>query len=363
MSIKNMMWLLGLAVLTASCLDQIELDQPERPSRGMVIQGRISLGDPIVIEANVNELFVYTTNLPNPIGGATVKIYNDQNQSLTLITNYDGTYYRSIPRNTPEFVVNEGGSYQLEVLLPNGKRYLSGWESMLQTPSIDSLNYSIVQREVPTQIGTLTLEDFLAFEVSGSFSAPNDTRRSMLYWEIDQSFRLTEAPTNPAYVNNAPRVCYLSYRLISDNVRVLDGREAGQGYFTRYPIQETRLDYRFAEGYYLTVLQHRLSEGAFTYLNQVSQLLASRGTLFDSPPGSISTNMSSPTNPDELVYGYFYATSPDTLRLYLSPEELNNPARYCPLPPPDGAPAPVTVCDDCFISSSASTQKPPYWIE
>jgi hypothetical protein len=250
----------------------------------------------------------------------------------------------------------------LEVSLPNGKRFVSAWEPIAETPQMSNLDMRIVQRDVLEPTGTIVQEPYVSFEVNTPLKVNAVAQRSRLMWELDQTYKITEDQTHPDYISLPPKVCYITNRLNQDDVLVLDGRETGADALSGYPLMETDLNSRFAEGFYVTVYQHALSDAAYNYLYQVSQLLASRGTIFDPPPGTVSTNFSSVATTDP-VFGFFYATAPDTLRLQVRPEQVGNPRRNCPLPPPMAAPPPVTVCDNCLSVGGSTTTKPSFWID
>ena len=96
--------------------------------------------------------------------------------------------------------------------------------------------------------------------------------------------------------------------------------------------------------------------------DELYQLLSKKGTLFDPPAGAIRSNIVGLNEPEEPVYGFFYAAQQDTLRRYISPAEAGNPDFYCPLPPVNGEAPRPTACDDCLLESGAGLERPVWWV-
>nr|HMQ60440.1 hypothetical protein [Flavilitoribacter sp.] len=131
-----------------------------------------------------------------------------------------------------------------------------------------------------------------------------------------------------------------------------------------YPVYETAPNYRFHEGYYLNLIQESLSSGAYEYWRQTQELLNRTGSMFESPVGKVQSNFKSLDDETEDVFGYFYATRQDTIRLYVRPEIAGSPPSLCPPSvPAGGRPCPIAVCCNCLDQANSSTAKPWYWIE
>ena len=118
----------------------------------------------------------------------------------------------------------------------------------------------------------------------------------------------------------------------------------------------------FAQGYYYTVYQRSLTKGAFEHWEQTKQVIERTGNLFEPPAGRINSNFRNIEAPNDLgVFGYFSAFAQDTLRLYISPEEVGSPQLQCPRVPIQGNPCPVSACCDCLIEPGSKLEKPDFW--
>lgn len=340
--------LLGLSL--AACLDTIELAPPDRPPSSLVIQGKLVAGEPATVTASIFELFVFNNSLSKAIEKAQVTLVSQDGARFPLRDATRGLYEGQIGA-AESLKVMAGQSYRLEVIMPDGRQYQSAWELLPASAPTSALTPRLATRTRYDDMGDPFTEDVLEVSIHTPL-IDADGQRLRLRWEMEQAYRLTD---------DTEKVCYLSTFLLTDRVLVYNGAAVPADGLADYKLFETLYDYRFAEGYYLTLYQQSLSEGAFRYWDQVAQVLSRQGTIYDPPPAPILGNVSNPEAPDEVVYGYFYATTQDTLRHYVAPNEFGTLKPYCPLPPPMGPRGP-TRCDDCLLGPNSSTMKPAYWI-
>jgi len=338
-----------------ACVDEIELSAPDQPDSGILVQGRFLNGNPGIVTANVFELYTLSNNLPRAIAGATVVLGDDEGHEVELLSNYDGNYYLALDPHNPDFPIQTGRKYQLSVTMPNGQIYQSAWEVLLPVPPIDSVHVEWIEREELDNMGRLVSVPYTRFGVSTDLTTPGSSEPGRFRWEFDAAYRITD---------DLLKTCYTVRRLLNDNVFVLNSALLAQNNLLGYPLAETTVDYRFAEGFYIIVYQQSISENAYGYFDELRQLLSRKGTLFDPPAGAIRTNISNITNPDALVYGFFYVAEQDTARLYISPDMAGNPHKRCPIPPSlSGQKGPPNSCDDCLLEAGeASLQKPIWWL-
>jgi hypothetical protein len=98
------------------------------------------------------------------------------------------------------------------------------------------------------------------------------------------------------------------------------------------------------------------------YWNQVNTVVSREGDIFQDPVGKVPSNFKNADTDDEDVFGFFYATEQEVIRIFVSPEEANNPNKWCPQPLTEGGQAPSDCCD-CSTEIGSSTFKPSWWIQ
>ncbi len=350
-SMKN--YSLACLLACSSCVDKIELPDSEHPPVAMLVEGKFIAGTPGHVTASVFELYTNPNELPKAIGGAQVVLQDDQGHELVLFSGSNGAYYQDVPAGNSAFPVQTGSRYRLVATLPGGRIYQSAWETLLPAVPVDSVHAEIATREVLDNMGKVDTVKMFRFNVDTDLHYPGLDAPVHFRWELGQSYRITD---------DYDKICYSLRALLQDNVIIFDNTLAKQDRLHNYILGETRLDYRFAEGYYFILYQQSISENACGYLAELYQLLQKKGTPFDPPAGSIRSNMTSPTDPDIPVHGFFYVAAQDTARLYISPETAGNPAPYCPIPPSiGGGSGPPNACDDCLLEAGGQLEKPDWW--
>lgn len=358
---KKILHILSLACWVTcfiSCVDQITLDSPDIPDSGILIQGNLLVG-PIEStgEVNIAELYKYDKNLPKKLGGAKVVLENEAGQSKEFLSSGDGTYHLQVLNDNPEIPIKDGLQYRLSVSFPNGNKYHSEWEPLLATPRGATLDIDIINKDVYNPIGELQTAPFIGLQISTGLT-DNSGNRLHLLWQLNQAYKITDDP------GPFTKTCFAIRPLLEDVVPVFDGSLAATDTIRKYVVTDTRIDYRFAEGYYFLLDQLAISENAFNYFNELNQILARKGTFFDAPAGAIRTNIVNENDPTANTYGFFYVGRPETSRLYVSPVTAGSPGFRCPLPPStSGEPRRKNACDDCLCEPGGQLEKPDWWIE
>lgn len=352
-----------LTLLVTACLDEIDLNPEEEEYKRMVVLGKVVKGSPSSVLVYVTETFDFETReIPRGIQDATVTVRDDQGHSLQLLPGSEaGIYQLEIPDNHPDFKVETGRSYHLRVVTENGKQYESAAEPLVDVPGPAQLNVSKTTKLIVDNLGEFSPVDILEFSVNTPLTAPGNPEKARLRWEIKEAYKLTDSPL----LGGTLKTCYITVDQNATKVRVFNGSELFSEELTGHVVYDTRIDYRFSEGYYLNVIQESVSEGAYEYWRETSELINRTGSMFESPVGKISTNFRSLDDEKEDVFGYFYATAQDTIRLYISPEFVGSPQRLCPPrnPPPGGSPCPIPACCNCLLEDNSTTEKPGYWVE
>lgn len=352
-----------LTLMVTACLDEIDLNPEEEEYKRIVVLGKLVNSAPARVLVYVTETFDFETReIPRGIDDATVTVWDDEGHSLTLAPYIEtGLYYLEIPKNHPEFKVEAGRSYHLKVVTDRGKQYESAPEPLADVPQTGQLGVNKTTKLIVDNLGEFTPIDILEFSVSTPLTTPGNPEKARLRWEIEEAYKVTDTPQ----LGGTPKTCYIAVDQNATQVRLFNGAELFSEELAGQVIYDTRPDYRFSEGYYLNVIQESLSEGAFEYWRQTKELLNRTGSMFEAPVGKISTNFRSLDDEREDVFGYFYATTQDTIRQYISPEFAGSPFRLCPPrnPPPGGRPCPVFTCCDCLSEQNSTTEKPDYWVE
>jgi hypothetical protein len=347
--------LLGAALLLglSTCLDEIEIELPNRPEDGYVVQAKLIKGTPSLAEVRVERAFQYTSNINQAVSDAEVRLVKENGFSLTFASNQlNGVYTQVLDQQN--FPINTGDRFRIEVMIADSILIHSAWEGIHDTPQAQSLEWKWSETETISPSGLVNRVPAITFGITTPTNVTNG-ESARLRWELLDAYRISD---------NVGQVCYIENRYQSAAVFLLDGTTVAQDSVQDYPLFTAPRGIRHIEGYYLTAYQQSLSPTAFNYWQEVASLLEREGTVFDNPAGRISTNFSDQLDANRNVYGFFSAYGQDTVRLFISREDTGQLPAYCPRPPnsqPNPAP---TVCDNCIANGfNASLNKPYYWEE
>lgn len=344
--------------LLSGCLDEISFDSSENQLENLAIQGKLIKGTPSIVSVSITRIAPFSgLDSPMPVETASASLLDENENAVDLMASGPGLFQLEIPEGQAGFVVQEGHAYRIRVVAGSGAVYESELEPLLPVPHPVSMDIELVSRDEINEAGNIVANPYLQFFINTPLSAANSSQKSFLKWETEGCYRFIETtPNSPAF----PKTCYNKEAVNLGKVKIFNGPANGSGSLSsRLLLVETSQDYRFSQGYYLTVYQQSLSEGAFEYWDQARQIVERSGSFFEPAPGKIRGNIRNTDNPQEEVFGYFYATVQDTFRLRVRPEDAYYPSPFCLSSFADGERN--AVCYDCLLRPNSSLEKPDYW--
>ena len=352
--------LLASFFLVSGCLDEIQLDVPGKERETLVIQAKLEKGNPSVVEALVNKLFDFTSSSRIPVVVKSVILIDEDGNTKDLEANSLNGYVAVIEENDPDISIDFGRAYQLKVATFDGREFISELEILDPVPVPDGLTW---EKAVVTDDSTGIQENILQFYISTPLiSDLGNGSPSNLRWDLETAYQATDAPITGM---EPPKICYITVPSELSKIKTVDGNELADNRIDRFLIAETKVSSIFAEGLYFNVFQESLGEKALQYWEQVGELVDRSGNMFEAPVGKLVTNFSNTGEAaDDEIFGYFYATSQEVIRIFVEPGEVGNPSPTCPwtgqVAPGRGCTIPQ-ICCDCSVLDGASTTKPDYW--
>ncbi len=343
-----------------SCLDPIDLEVPAKERETLVIQAKLSKGEPSIVEAVVNRLFDFTAASRMPVTVRSVELIDEDGNKIELEATSTINYIAVIEENDPRMTIDYGRSYQIRVSTFDNRVFISDMESLLPTPAPDNLTFS-----TGTMVNDSTeiLEDIVrVFINTGLRSSITPDVKSRLRWEVEVAFEADDAPLD----GTEPKTCWITTLAELTDIKTVDGEELADESINDFLIAELPVNTNYAKGVYINVYQESLTESALTYWEQVGELVERSGNMFESPVGKLSTNFRNANEGvvDE-IFGYFYATEQEVARVYIDPSAVGNPTPLCPwtgqVAPGRGCNIPQLCCD-CASIPNSTTIKPEYWI-
>ena len=350
---------MSLALMTAfifsACLSELDFDLPENESTNIAIVSQLTDGNPAQIITSVKTVAPFQGfNQEQPILGAQVSLLDENGNTQTLPAVADGLYATLVN----DFEVVTGESYQLRVVI-NGNEYVSEFEKLHAVPKASQITHSPITRNELNDFSNIVENPYLQFFIDTPLTADNSDEKVYLKWDFDTVYRFIETTLGVPFPPTA-KVCYYTELLSLDMITVFNGPESRNAVLEGDFLLEEPLDHRFARGFYLNVYQQSLSEGAFQYWNQIRAITDLSGNFFEDPPGQIRSNFQNINNPDEDVFGYFYATQIDTIRVKVESSDYNIPS-ICPAVSAPGMEGVRSTCFDCLMQPFSTLEKPSFW--
>ena len=327
------------------CLDTIELKPKPGVEEAIIIDGRLVYGDTSEITVSVMSLFNFQANQTTPFPVEYVRCYNSLGQQIDLLMEELGTYRASILPTMSNFEVKVGVSYHVEIKSSQDVIFQSRPDELTSIIA-GELTVEKTAKKILNQIGTYDDVPFLAFSINMPLEVGSNLKNNRFKFRFERAFRFTD---------NTEKTCYVFQEFDIPNLVLFEAKKLDSNLSEiLIPLSEFKIDYYFAEGYYLNLFQESLSEEAFSFWQNVQTLTVRTGNQFEVPVGKAGTNFFSNNSSDQ-IFGYFYCTSEVLSQIYISPEAAGNPLRLCPGTPFE--------CEDCLFFPRSQLSKPSFWIE
>ncbi len=345
-----------MAAVLFGCVDQIDLTQGQPLPDGIVVSGRLLVGeDEIDAEVLLEELFRFEdSNRPGQIVTADVRIVNSDGQELELLYR-EGIYRASLPAGDPSFRTEEGMTFNVSVTTREGNAFVSTPEAVPQMLEATSATAQLSTVTVENQVGVPNDLPAIEYRINTPLRYPNG-EAAYVRWLMTEFYQQTDMSTD---TTTGIKTCYTNAPFEGNEVKVV-GPSNNVSELTNFSLGKNRITFRYAEGNYMEIRQEAISREAFDYYDQVNSIASTDLSIFEAPGGPVVGNVKSVDGSIANVFGYFYVTRPSFVRVPVTPAEAGSPMAACPLA--TNFPPPVNRCTDCLVASNTATLvRPPWW--
>jgi hypothetical protein len=201
----------------------------------------------------------------------------------------------------------------------DGKQYESAFVTMRKTPQLDSVTYKYEERPSAGMNGMQIYVNThdpsnntnyyrWDWEETWVFYTPFN---SVIYWDEGQILPRNER------IN----ICWKSGK--STAINIASSNNLNVDRISDHPLLyvSTASD-RLQTRYSVLVKQYGLSEESYNYWKELKNVTENLGTLFDPQPSIVKGNVYNINNDEELVLGYFDATTVSEERIFIKRNEL-----------------------------------------
>ena len=249
-----------------------------------------------------------------------------------------------------------GSAFSIEIRMPDGNVFRSEPEVIVESPPTGSVGAKYAVRTELNELDNIVEEEYVEAYVTAPLVNDNGQKVS-LRWDLSGAFEYREIPCIDDPFFNAMS-CYVDVLNRKNEVNVVIGSETGSNQIENLKIGETVADYKFFSSYYFNVVQKTLSDKAAIYWSQIASSITRAGTIFDVPPGQVTTNIFNVDDVNQDVLGFFYASAVDTLRHKVTRDESGDQRHQCSN---EAYPRPGHCCDCATTYGPETRKKPSYW--
>lgn len=375
--IRYTTYFLILFVLAFGCREKYTAELKSSDKSALVVEGFLNYGGTTSIKLS-RSYSLADSGVLKPELKAVLTIEANDNTVYNLTEGTNGVYTAATLPLSPS------KEYRLRIKTSNGKQYLSDFVNVQLTPAIDSVNWARQNNQLKLFVNT-----------------HDDTNQNKFYkwdftetWEINSYFfalykvnngKIVEVDLNNPVDNNYR--CWKSMEaqnIIVGSTTQLQSAIISNMPLNTIPINSEKLSVRYS----ILVRQQSLTKPAFEYFQLMKKNTETLGSVFDPQPSELRGNIISISDPDEIVVGYFYASSlsdkrifitrfevsgsfsmecesrlipnkPDSIAKYLSLGYLPYEADISPLQI-SGYHVSIGACVDCRVRGG-NTEKPSFW--
>lgn len=294
--------LLAITV-TSSCI------KPYNPpnSRGssfLVVEGTLLGGEESTFKLTRSRALNDTSNALFETN-ANLLIEGESGETYGFVEQPEGIYVSS------GSAVAVGKKYRLKIQTANGSQYMSDFETVKNTPDIDSVSWEQPGRdEVNIYVNTHDPENktknyrweyIETYESHAAYSSYLDFQNGELVFLEPDQYR---------------DVCYTTNR--SEAILIANTNALSNDVIYRMPIISVPNDNsKISVRYSILVRQYALSAEAYQYWQILKQNSEPEGGLFDPQPSLLQSNIHCTSDPGEQVIGYLSACSRKEQRIFI----------------------------------------------
>jgi len=239
-----------------------------------------------------------------PVRGATVSIFDDKGNTVSLAEDSVGKYH------TPEtFNGQVGAKYKLNIELHEGKQYESDYVELLDVPDISEL-----EAEKITKPATGTSLESSGYQFYITTKAGTSEQKYYKWdvfedWEYRLPYKISAYWDSQVLTQIDPPIPYKCYRHTQFNdIYISDTKNFQANYITHYPLNFTPGSTKFQYMYGIYVRQYALSEFSYKYWHSAMEN-NQPDPLYSKQPYQLIGNIKCISNPEETVFGIFEASA------------------------------------------------------
>jgi len=282
------------------------------PASYLVVEGVINSGQDSTIVRISKTVSLAGTTTVNPMLGATVNVESDQQNTYPLIDNNSNGYYGAAPLN-----LSASQKYRLRIVTAEGKQYLSDFVAVKATPPIDSIGFTVQNKNVKLYINTHD-------PANNTHNYRWDYVETWEFHSMYQSYYVLDPSTNTIVHRRPGQGVYYCFNThASSNILLASTTKLTQDVVYQSPLLSIPITSEKVEiKYSILVRQYALNTDAFNFYQNLQKNNEQLGSIFDSQPSQLNGNIHNVNDPTEPVIGFITVTNVQSKRIFISNDAI-----------------------------------------
>ncbi|MDJ1492345.1 DUF4249 domain-containing protein [Cytophagaceae bacterium DM2B3-1] len=303
--IKIGFFISGIVIL-GGCIETFAPPEVTSNKTFLVVDGYLNIG-----EGSSIIRLSWTKNLTDESAwtyeqNAEVVVEGDKGSRFVFTEGSGGAYV------LPQQIFNESENFRLSIKTSSGKEYQSDYVPYKKTPPIDSVAYKVAGDRSGVQVYVNTHD--------------NTNQTKFYRWKFEETWQYQSALISSLEVQGEDIVfrtddihnCWKT--MASTSILIGTSVKLSQDVIQDLPVTFVNASTnKLLIKYSILVKQFALTQDAFDYWTDLAKTTEATGGLFDPQPSLVTGNIHSITDSDDLVFGFFSATSMAQKRIFITP--------------------------------------------
>ena len=323
MTTHRIIFLLNIVVLYG-CVEEIDIVETDQFENYLVVEATLT-DQEISQEISLSRTYSLEDNVVPPESNADVKVADSNGVEYSFEELSPGQY-----RSAEIFAAQPNINYTLTIRTQNGNLYESREMLLTSVNPIDELFFERDFNEngqegvsvFVNNYDPLGQSNFYRFKYEESYKviAPLWTSLDLIdnlaagVASYDERFEFIPRSTDEL-------ICYKTN--VSNSIIITNTKDLIEDRLNNFRVLFlNRNDFKIAHRYSILLTQFIQSAEAYTFYQFLSEISESENLLSETQPGFLSGNITSLSNTEEKVIGFFEVVSADTQRIYFNYEDL-----------------------------------------
>lgn len=318
-----------MVILSAGCKEKYDSPVISPQTGYLVVEGNINSGNGTTLIRLSRTTKLDNRNLITE-PGALLKVEGDDNSSYNLTDNGSGLYSANL-------VLNPAVKYRLNITTSNGKKYLSDFTSVTNSPPIDSVSWKRENDGVQIYVNSHDPSNntkYYQWDYSETWEFHSTYATSLKY-------KVTNLANGPSYEvvyrdstnfksDTTLYTCWQTEAASTINIGSTATLSSAVIYLpvVYVPPASQKLSYLYS----IEVKQYGISKEGYEFLEKMKKNTETTGSLFDAQPSELSGNIHCVSDPNETVIGFVNVSLVQTKRIFISVNDVPgwNYSELCP---------------------------------